>query len=93
MDLHAVPKRAPVRERPHAESDPYTCPMCHTPMIWEVDVARQQERWVCRRCPYMRMQRGHSLRHARLSNPQGAAPHAFGNGHSAAPAPSLALTQ
>ena len=71
------------------------CPMCHTPMLWEVDVARQQERWVCSRCPHAHAARPFATtRHAAgLSNPQAGAPHAIGDGHSAAPAPALALTQ
>ena len=72
-----------------------TCPMCHTPILWEVDVARQQERWVCSRCPHAHAARPFApTRHAAgLSNPQAGAPHAIGDGHSAAPAPALALTQ
>ena len=28
-----------------------SCPVCLTPMLWEVDCARRQERWACSRCP------------------------------------------
>ncbi|OLP71931.1 hypothetical protein AK812_SmicGene48368 [Symbiodinium microadriaticum] len=69
------------------------CPMCHAPMLWEVDVATKQERWVCSRCPPAHAARRFApTRHAAgLSNPQAGAPHAIGDGHSTAPA--LALTQ
>ena len=33
------------------------CPLCLTLMLWEVDLARRQERWVCSRCPYARSAR------------------------------------
>ena len=33
------------------------CPLCLTLMLWEVDLTRRQERWVCSRCPYARSAR------------------------------------
>ena len=39
-----------------------SCPVCLTPMLWEVDCARRQERWVCSRCPFARSSRPLALR-------------------------------
>ena len=39
-----------------------SCPVCLTPMLWEVDCPRRQERWVCSRCPFAHSGRPLALR-------------------------------
>ncbi|CAE7799301.1 NSF, partial [Symbiodinium necroappetens] len=39
-----------------------SCPVCLTPMLWEVDCARRQERWACSRCPFAHSGRPLALR-------------------------------
>ena len=66
------------------------CPLCLTLMLWEVDLARRQERWVCSRCPYARSARPLALGAAPpcdLPDLPSPAP------QRAAPAPALAPTQ
>ena len=66
------------------------CPLCLTLMLWEVDLTRRQERWVCSRCPYARSARPLALGAAPpcdLPDLPSPAP------QRAAPAPALAPTQ
>ena len=72
-----------------------TCPVCLTPMLWEVDVARNQERWVCSRCPFAHAARpfAPACRVSDLASQQPANPPAQGDEHGAAPAPAPALFQ
>ncbi|CAE7234973.1 unnamed protein product [Symbiodinium sp. CCMP2592] len=72
-----------------------TCPVCVTPMLWEVDVARHHERWVCSRCPFAHAARPFAPAcHAPdVANQQPANPPAQGDEHGAAPAPAPALFQ
>ena len=60
-----------------------TCPVCLTPMLWEVDVARNQERWVCSRCPFAHAARpfAPACRVSDLASQQPANPPAQGDEH------------
>ena len=91
MDVYALPQRAAVGTHLICVPDPTpACPLCLTLMLWEVDLARRQERWVCSRCPYARSARPLALGAAPpcdLPDLPSPAPQC------AAPAPALAPTQ